>query len=60
MKTKTLTPEIELEDLLILVTEITDTLIQQKHIIVRENLEFSKAKTKDPFSFVKPLQVEDG
>ena len=51
-------PENETEDLLLSITKICETLIQQTHRKPEETLEFKMIKPKQTFHFKPPIQVK--
>ena len=51
-------PKNETEDLLLSITKICETLIEQTHRKAEETLEFKMTKPKETFHFKPPIQVK--
>ena len=51
-------PKVETEDLLLSITEICETLIEQTHRKAEETLELKMNKSKETFHFKPPIQVK--
>ena len=53
-----ITPENEIEDLLLSITKNCETLIEQTHRKAEEALEFKMVKSRETFHFKPPIQTE--